>query len=252
MVVVGAGRIGLALKQRSDAASLPCALVDRASGPRALDGPAGVPVVLAVRNDDLLDVIGGVPVHRLQDLVFVQNGALRAFVAELGLAASTRGVLYLWVAARGEPVAAARTSLFCGPHAEAVTRWFEALELPARTVDWPRFSVAELEKLLWLAVNGLLCEGHGATVGEVAHLHREDHDALVAELAPVGRAVWGVDPERGWLVGRLLEWSHAIPEYRASVKELRWRNGWLREQARRYGLKTPLHDLWMERTGHPG
>lgn len=242
MVVVGAGRIGQALKRRSEAASVPCALVDRTSGREALDAPAGEPVVLAVRTDDLAEVVATVPVHRREDLVLVQNGAIRELVEQLGLARATRGVLYLLVSRRGGPVEAARTSWFCGPHAAAVTRWFEVMGLPAQAVQWPRFTVAELEKLLWLAVNGPLCEAHDATVGQIARDHRPEHDALVRELARVGRAAWGVEPDADWLVGRLVAWSEAIPQYRASVKELPWRNGWLREQARRHGIPTPLHD----------
>ena len=59
-----------------------------------------------------------------------------------------------------------------------------------------------------------------------------------------------VDPDFDWLLQQLVAWSEAIPQYRSSVKELRWRNGWLREQARRYNVPTPLHDALLERTGH--
>lgn len=235
MVVIGAGRIGRALGQGA-------VLIDRDRGWEALDADAGDPVVLAVRTHDLPAVARRVPPHRRPDLVVVQNGAVRDLLGSLGLERCTRGVLYVLVPGKGDPVVAARTSFFTGPHADAMARAFENRRLPAEAVAWPRFTVYEFEKLVWLAVNGLLCDRHGATVGEVATRHRDEHDALVRELAPVGRAAWGVDPDVDWLAGRLRGWSEAIAGYRSSVKELPWRNGWLRDEARRFGLRTPLHD----------
>lgn len=251
MIVVGGGRIGLALKERSEAVGQPVALVDRDGGDEAWSGPPGVPVVLAVRNDDLEAVLARVPAARHPDLVVVQNGALREFLLARQLGRVTRGLLYVMVARRGDPPVAGGASFFSGPHADRMVRWFYDLGLPAEALDGSRFPIYELEKLLWLAAHGPLCAALGATVGEVATTHRGELAPLVAELARIGRAAWGVEPDPDWLLERLVAYSRAIPDYRASVKEWPWRNGWLDAQARRFGLPTPLHHAWLDRAGHP-
>jgi ketopantoate reductase len=249
MVIVGAGRIGTALAQRAEAVGAPVSLVGRGGDRAPLEAPQGDPILLAVRNDDLLPLVASLPTHRRSDLVFLQNGALREFLADNALATATRGILYVMVAKRGDPGVPGDTSWFCGRHGPAVARWFGALGLPAEDVDWARFSVYELEKLLWLAIFGLLCQARGANVGEIAERYRDEVQGLVDELAPVGRAAWGVDPDRAWLTERLLAYSRAIPEYRASVKEWPWRNGWLVAQARRHGVAIPRHDALVGQLG---
>jgi ketopantoate reductase len=242
MIVVGAGRIGTALQVRAHARGLDVTLVDRTSGWEALAGPPGAPILLAVRNADLSAVLAQVPRRRHEDLVFLQNGAIRELLAEHGLHHATRGVLYQWAAERGRDFVAARWSPLTGPHADALERWFLALDLPAESVHPMRFVVYEVEKLLWLTVFGWLCRAHQATVGEVAERCTSEVDALARELLPVTRAAWGIDLEAAWIVERLLVWSRAIPDFRASTSEDAWRGGWLQERARRYDVGTPMFD----------
>ncbi len=240
MVVVGAGRVGTALQLRARARGLEVALVDRASGWDALEGPSGEPVLLTVRAADLRDVVARVPPRRRRDLVVLQNGAVRDLLAELHLHEVTRGVLYLWAPERGRDVAVARWSPLAGPHADEVERWFTALDLPAEAVHPMRFAVYEVEKLLWLVVMGWLGKAHAATVGDLAAGYRDEVALLVAELLPVTRAAWGIDLPEAWVVERLLDWSRAIPEFRASTSEDEWRGGWLLSEALARGLDTPL------------
>ena len=251
MVIVGAGRIGTALRDRADEAGLPCALVDRAAGPEVFEGPSGDPILLAIRNDDLLGAIAAIPAHRRADLVFLQNGALREFLRRNALARATRGILYVMVAARGERGVVGGTTYLTGPRGAATARWLGAIGITAEDVDWARFSIYEVEKLLWLAIFGPLCQIHGLSVGGVADAHRDEIAALVQELVPVARASYGVDPDRGWLTERLVAYSQSIPAYTASIKEWPWRNGWLRDVANRHGIATPLHDEALARAGHP-
>lgn len=250
MIVVGAGRVGLALQRRAEEAGIALTLVDRLAGWEALDGPQGDPVLLAVRNDDLATVIGRTPPHRLADLVFLQNGAIRGLLAEHALSGNTRGLLYLMVSSRTAPIVPGGTTWLCGPHALAVARFLRALSIPAEAIDWARFSYYELEKLLWLAAHGPLCEALDATVDQIAEHHADQLRALVVELAAVGRAAWGVEADASFLVERLIDYSASIPGYRASVKEWPWRNGWLVEAAARYGVDTPLHTALLRETGH--
>ncbi len=249
ITIVGAGRVGQALEAASRAKGIDVRLLDRSWGSASLSGPQGDPIVLAVRNDDLVQIVGEVPAHRRADLVFVQNGALRELLRACALSQNTRGLLYFAVARRGDPISPGHTSWFCGEHGLQLARWLGHLGLTAESVDWARFSAYELEKLLWLAVHGPLCEAHGATVGEVATTHRDELAALVDELRRLGRAAMGVDVPQDWLLPRLVDYSTSIGDYRASVKEWPWRNGWLVDQSRRLGIDTPCHDAALRAAG---
>jgi len=255
VVIIGAGRIGQALTARAEARGVPVSLVSRDAGWEALEGPPGDPVLLAVRNADLRAVVERVPEPRFDDLVFLQNGAIRELLAELGVARGTRGLLYFAVGSRvsdgGGEVIPGYTCPFHGPHAAAAARFFGQVDLAAREVDWARFSYFELEKLLWLACHGVLCEIHGVTVGELVRDYRQDLHDLVAELLRVGRAAIGVDAPVDYVVDRLAGYSATIPTWPAAVKEWAWRNGWLVEQARRHGIATPVHDHYLQALGHP-
>lgn len=248
MVVIGAGRVGLALKRRSEARGAePVSLVDRHGGDEHLRGAQGDPILVAVRNDDLAAVVARVPTYRREDLVFVQNGAIRDLLREHSLAAATRGLLYFAVASREAEVVPGLVSPFCGPHGLTMARFMSSLGLEAHAMDWGRFSYYELEKLLWLATHGLLCQAHSCTVGELVSEHRDALGALVAELCLLGRAAMGVDADPDYVTQRLVAYSQTIPSWPASVKEWSYRNGWLRSEARRLGVPTPLHDALIDR-----
>ena len=244
MVVVGAGRIGMALHR---GASRDVVLVDRTSGWDALDAAPGEPVVLAVRPDDLDAVLTRIPARRRADLVFVQNGALRTFLAERGLSEVTRGVLYV-LAERAGPVPIARTSFFFGPHAEHVAAIFSEADLPAVVVARETFAIHELEKLVWLAAHGPLCDALALPVGTVDDAVPGALAELTAELATVIAAAWNM-PVPDTVLEHGVAWSEEIPHYRASVKEWPWRTGWIEEQARRLGLPTPHHRRWLRAAG---
>lgn len=238
IIIIGAGRIGGAL---AAASPLPCTLVTRDRGWEALLEPAGDPLLVCVRNDDLEAVVERVPAMRRADLVFVQNGMLDGWLAAHGLADSTRGVLFFAVAARGAAIDAGGVSPFTGPHAPALADWLISLGVPAQAVDRPRFAAIMLEKLIWNAAFGLLCERHGVTAGEVLARHAEDLERIVAELNAVGRAALGVDLEDTALLARLRAFAARIPETRAGLKEWSWRGGWFVAAAREHGLEMPAH-----------
>ena len=252
MVIIGAGRIGGAFASRAEAVNVPVALVGRDQGWSALEGPAGDPILVATRNDDLVDVVQRTPEHRRADLVFMQNGAIRESLVEMGLAGAGRGVLYVLVATRGGPLQPGPADIpspFTGPHAARVVTFLQAIDVPAQAVDPDQFAVVEFEKLLWLSIFGLLCEAHDAPVGPVADEHEAEVEALVRELWPVGEAAWGVQADPARIAERLLVYSRSIPGCRASVKEGPYRNGWLSAQADAHGIQLPLHAQWMVRVG---
>ena len=241
MIVVGAGRVGTALNTASQEAGEACTLVSRDAGWESLEGPPGTPILLAIRNDAMHDVVMRVPRRRLGDLVFVQNGMIRPWLRERGLGNCTRGLLYFAVARRGDPITAGRDSVLCGANAHEVVRWLVAIGVPAQEADWGRFSAAEVEKLLWIAIFGVLCDRFDQTVGEVVRDHRDAIVQLSRELFAVCRASTGVDMPLAYLVQRLCDYSCEIRDFRASVKEWNWRNGWLETAALEFGRSTVFH-----------
>ncbi|MFT4624507.1 MAG: ketopantoate reductase [Myxococcota bacterium] len=249
MIVIGAGRVGTALEARAAAHELPCTLVRRDTGWEALEGPQGDPILVAVRNDALAAVVAATPTHRRDDLVFVQNGMIRDSLRALGVARATRGLLYFAVPTKGAPVQPGRTSWFSGAHGLGAARWLGAMGLASQSVDWARFSFYELEKVSWLVVHGLLCTVHECTVGEVAEAHPDAVLALVRELAALGRVAHGVDVPPEYLADKLLDYSRSVPEWRASVKEWEWRDGWFQAQAARFGVDTPVHRELLRAAG---
>lgn len=248
MVLVGAGRIGTALQASAADAGHPVALVSRTSGWDRLDAPPGDPILLCVRNDDLDPVLARVPPGRRPDLVFAQNGALRDFLVQRGLAENSRALLYFAVAKRGDGISPGRTSWTTGPHGVETARFLVACGVAAEAVDRARFGACELEKLAWLVVFGALCDRHGETVGQVADARVDEVRALAEEVRRVGQAAMGVDLALDDLVRRLCDYSRSIPDFRAASKEAPWRHGWLLDTAARRGLATPRLRETLART----
>jgi len=193
---------------------------------------------VCTRNDDLADVVPRVPAHRRPDLVFVQNGGVRDWLDQQGLEGCGRGLLYFAVTERFGAIQPGRTSVFTGPHAETLSVALSAFGASSEAVDDMRFRAVEFEKLLWLCLMGPLCTLTGAPVDEVARAEVARIDALCRELAPLAPGVQ-LDPDA--LSARIRDYSGSLPGYRASVKEWRWRNGWLIEASRVRQHPTPLH-----------
>jgi ketopantoate reductase len=245
-VIIGAGRIGTALAERSHAP-----LLSRTSDWSCLEEGSGAPILVGVRNDDLPAVLERVPRQRWGDLVFVQNGMLDDWLAEQGLSQCTRGVLYFAVAKKHGPLEVGGSSPFTGPHAEAVVRWLAGLGLPAEVVDRERFTAAMLEKLIWNSALGLLSQACACELGTVLDAHADELRALVEEMATVGRAALGVATPVEELLSRLEASARPLAHLRLGVKEWRWRNGWFVSTARRLGMGMPVHEALLARAGLP-
>lgn len=248
MIVIGAGRIGGALAARDPQRF---ALVDRERGWASLDDPAGVgaPILLAVRNDALPEVVERIPAQRRRDLVFVQNGMLRPWIDEAGLGGCTRGLLFMAVPTRGAAIEPGGESPFCGPRAQAVVDALSACGIPAVVVDEAAFKAVELEKLIWNCAFGLLCEAEGCDVGTVVEDHGDALAQLAAEMHAVGSRALDVSVEFEPLLDRLRAYSRSIPRYRGALKEWRWRNGWFVDVASEQGRATPVHARLLAKVG---
>jgi ketopantoate reductase len=245
-VVIGEGRIGGALARAGG-----CALVTRYRGWYVLEEPAGDPIVVCVRNDDLGGVLTQVPQHRWPDLVFVQNGMIDPWLADHGLAGNTRGVLFFAVPARGAPVEPGGVSRFTGPHGNALGLWLESLGLRAEVLGRRAFSAAMLEKLIWNAAFGLLCTRYEVTVGHVLADHADELAALPRANAAVGRAALDIDLDDPALLRALRIYAGTIPEHRAGLTEWRWRGGWFVDAAREHGVPLPVHGVLLAALPRP-
>ncbi len=251
MFIIGAGRVGTSLQRRSAEYDIDVELVTRTEGWDALEfGVPGDPIVVATRNDDLLEVIERVPEWLRQDLVFIQNGQLRRLLQNNGLVNATRGLIYFAARSRPGEIEPGGVNWFCGPHALTMTRWLSIMKLRARAVDWARFSYYELEKLAWLCIFGPLCEKHDCTVGEVCSDHTEELKAVVAEFHAYGRMAFNVQPKLSYLYDRLVAYSESIPTFRAGVKEWQWRNGAVLEAVLDHQVTMPRHVQLLVEAGH--
>ncbi|MBT3222109.1 MAG: hypothetical protein HN348_23800 [Proteobacteria bacterium] len=251
MIIIGAGRVGTALHTRSLASGVSCELVERDQGWDALDGPPGVAVVVAVRNDDLPDVVAQVPLHRRDDLVFIQNGMVRTWLRKNALGRCTRGLLYFAVPRRGAEIVFGDSSPFCGPYGLAMVQWLVTIGVKSHQVDWASFSARELEKLIWNSAFGLMCEHYGCSVGTIVDDHHGELQSLVTEMSAVGRAKMGVDVPLDFLMGRLCDYSRTIADYRGGVSEFPWRNGWFVKAAAQRNVSTPVHHELLRSVGRP-
>lgn len=247
--IIGAGRVGQALQRRAEEAGVAGVLVSRTAGWEGLEGPAGRPILVTTRNDDLAGAVARVPAHRRADLVFIQNGMIRPLLGTLGLAQATRGILYFAVPARGDDLTVGDPSPFTGPAAQAVVTWLAALGVPANPVSAAAFAEVELEKLLWNCVFGLLCQAKSATVGQVCEAHGEELAALTAELLAVGQEALGTELAPEPLLARMCAYSRSIPTYRGAVKEWAYRNGWFVDLAKTSGHALPVHARLLAEAG---
>lgn len=227
-------------------------LVTRTDNRTELDAPVGDPILVCTREDDLQEVIDSTPEHRRSDLVFVQNGMLDDFLAEQGLGDNTRGLLFFAVPARGDDLQPGPPSPFTGPHAETVVRVLTQLDVPAVEVARGDFSAQMLEKLIWNCAFGLLCQVHGATVGEVCTRHLSTLRIVVEELLTVGTHALDIEVDYEPLLERLCAYSRSIADYRGAVKAWTWRNGWFVEAAARMSVPTPAHLRLLREVGQGG
>lgn len=238
MELIGAGKIGEALRMRAEEAGQPVRVHRRGWRPGDL---ATGPLLVLTRNDDLESVAAALPSERLADLVLMQNGALYHWCRQRAPDA-TRGLLHLAVPARGDRGRPSGDTVLTGTHADAVARWLTAIGVPASTVPASQFRQIELEKLVWNTTFGLLCDVYAMSVGEVLEHHTASAEGLLMELAEVGARGLGLDRVPDGLLDKVRHETRRIYSYRASVKDWPWRNGWFIKLAREQGCALPNHE----------
>lgn len=247
LIVIGRGRIGSLFESLAREADQPCLALGRADLPGPLDQEArGEPLLVCTRNDDLEGLLAYVHPARRADLIFVQNGILGPWLAERGLGDCTRGLLYVAVPKVGAPPEPGGESLLWGPHAERIAALLRGGGIAARaTPDEGELNRATAYKFCWNAIFGLLGSVTGLAVGPLAEGQAEALRALCAEMAPVLETGLGVTLDAADMARHALAYAAQIPAYKATLKEWRWRNGWLVQAAAAQGRALPLHEGWL-------
>ena len=225
-IVVGGGRIGSLLASLGESTLLK-------RGDPFPESPATGPIYVTTRNDDLQGVIDMTPPHRREDLCFMQNGMLDAFLLKNDMADATQILLYLAVVKLGaDPIDGITDTnpdgltTAKGKWADAFTSRLQSGGLTCRTLVGDEYAKAMLEKHVWIcafmmtgALNG------GITVGEVESQHTEQLRGLVTELCASGEKALGVTLEAG-VFERLTAYGRSVHFFPTAVKEFEWRNGW--------------------------
>ena len=218
--IVGAGRIGLALVKMADGKAT---LFHRND---SLQNMKAGPIVLCVRNDDLADIIPHLPKERHQDCIFVQNGMLQSWLIEHGLENCTQSLLYFAVAKRGdEPVDGGRT-VTMGKWAFEFQELLQKGNIQSEVVSKEDFDVSMCSKYLWICVMSVLCDYYQCDVGTVLDKYSDSIRELTIECSTIVAKHTGI-PLGDQLYKELNDYTRTIPHYRCSVKEWKWRNGWL-------------------------
>ena len=231
-ITVGAGRIGSLLHSLG---GFPDDVLLRRGDPFP-DSPSEGPIYVTTRNDDLQGVVDMTPAHRREDLVFMQNGMLGAFLEQNGLSSCTQVLLYLAVSKLGEaPIDGITVT---NPDGMTATKgkWAEAFagrlakgDLKCLLPDDGGYTAAMLEKHVWIcafmmvgALNG------GVTVGDVESSHAVELEPLVNELIAAGETKLGVKLPAG-AYSRLAAYGRSVAHFPTAVKEFEWRNGWFHD-----------------------
>lgn len=242
VTVIGPGRVGQVFARCARAAGRDVRLVGREGPIEQSDGPRFV-CTRAEDLDAVLDRLVG------DDVVFVQNGLLGELCARRGLRA-TIGVIWFAATSRDGHAVPGAPSVFHGPRATDAVRILRAGAVDAREEPDPVAFAAETAiKLAWNAIYGLCGERFGEPVEATAG--RPEARLLAGELAPVLAGLVGAPVDARTLHERGAAYARAIAGFRASVKELPWRNGLLARAARARGLATPLHDRLLAELGRP-
>lgn len=282
-VVGGAGRVGgaLAAAARRSGRYARVAVRTRQGGEGLA---ASGPVVVCTPAGALDAAVAELPRARVADLVLVQNGVLRPWLAARGLSGGAVTEVVLRLAADGETLTpaggggalSAESVAFGGRHAASMAALLPACRLAASEGE---LREQALFKLAWACAVPLLCDalGPGAAVGELFDGGEVEGElkALVAEMVRVaapdalgddmgsaaamashGDAAHGDAGEAGKTrlelsaLADVFAYSagiaHARPSAALAEAEWAWRNGWL--LARGGGAAAqPLHRRWIER-----
>lgn len=248
--IVGLGKIGRVFEDRARRFGDEVAGVTRATGREAIERPGGEgPIVVAVGEEDLPDLVSRIHPSQSGRLVFVQNGFVGEHLAKLG--ARGRGLLHFNASASGE-VRVLLPSVFGGN--EAARQAASVLDrggIPSRfEPNEGKFRVEEIRKALWSCALGILAFWKKIPVGRLFEECPGEVEQLLRESVAVASRLFGVSPSVDDLLESLRTMAAALPDYPGSARALAYRNGYLARHARALRIPTPLQDRILAEVGH--
>lgn len=247
-IVVGGGEVGRRLLAFLDGAGMATRLVTRTSGWDAATAThEAAPRIVAVREEDLADVLGRFPRTLWGRLVLVQNGFLEAVHGDLSPV--TRGLL--WFTAKGDFFRQLRPSLWFGPQAAALADALRRGGLAGEEIpDSVAFRREMIIKGLWNCVVGLPLAVHGLALAPYLASWGEEWRVLLIEGARAASAEYAVPVSADDGAAVLLATTKELGWVRGGTKALAWRNGALARFGRRHGVPTPVNDTLLRAAGY--
>ena len=210
-IIIGGGRVGQALFDMGVDGDV---IVKR--GDAFPSSPATGPIYVCTRNDALQGVVDATPEARRKDLVFLQNGMLQPWLDARGLGGNTQALVYFAVAKMNEKPTDGITDANPEGLTAANGEWADAFAARLRSgglrchvLDDDAFRASMFEKLIWIcAFMGVGAAHPGATVGDVESAHKEEVEALIAELVAGSESAKGVRFAEG-TIPRLAAYARA-------------------------------------------
>ncbi len=246
--VIGAGEVGRRITAALRAAQQNVAVVTRTTGWADATAPhEAAPRIVAVREEQLTEVLGRFDEPLRERLTLVQNGFLEAVHGDLPRV--TRGLL--WFTAKGDFFRELRSSLWFGrlacPLVGALRRGGMSVE---ELAGEPAFRREMIIKGLWNCVVGLPLAVHGLDLSTYLTTHEGEWRELLSEGAAAASREYGVRVAADQAGAALLATTAELGWVRGGTKALAWRNGALARFGRRHGVPTPVNDALLRAAGY--
>ncbi len=245
--VIGAGEVGRRITAALRAAQQNVAVVTRTAGwADATATHDAAPRIVAVREEQLAEVLGRFGESDRERLALVQNGFLEAVHGDIPQV--TRGLL--WFTAKGDFFRELRSSLWFGRLAHPLVAALRTGGLSVEELlDETTFRREMIIKGLWNCVVGLPLAVHGLDLSTYLTTHEREWRAVLAEGAAAASLEYGVRVAADEAAATLLATTAALGWVRGGMKALAWRNGALARFGRRRGVPTPVNDALLRAAG---
>ena len=225
-VIVGGGRIGNLLYELNNKKDV--LLSSRDDKIPVTKGP----IYICTRNNDLDAIIEKTPEDQRENLVFLQNGILTNYLETKGLADNTQALIYFAVSKLGENPIDGKTDLNPEGLTAVTGKWGEDLairlqsgDLSCHNLDRDTWTIAMLEKHIWICAFMAVGVKHQCTVGDVESKHTDEVKEMITQLGMAASQETGIQFPNG-LEDRLCAYARSVAHFPTALKEFEWRNGW--------------------------
>lgn len=192
--VIGMGEVGRRVAAALERSGREVVPVTRDVGwAQAIADPEGARV-LAVREEDLGDVLERLEGTAGERLVALQNGWIRPQLATYP--GVSRGLV--WFTAKGDFFRPLRATVFAGTLSSPLAEAFAAADIPAEIAQHGDFDRAEAEKMGFNCVVGLPLAVHGLSLDEYLRSRPDEARAVFREAVEITAAALGTEADPSW------------------------------------------------------